>query len=333
MAANNINQISTANTFEHWLIATQGLITTANLLTNGNGSTFYANTKLEIGGVNSLLNVTTSATINVLNSNTITVNVITSNTITAINTTSNLTATNVTTQYIQFADGTKQYTANAANSSQSTSISAAFDKANSANILAQAAFDKANTDNTFISITAGTYGNASAIPQITVAANGRISAVTNVSISIPTDTSNASNITTGTLPSGRLTGAYTGVTSVGTLTGLSISGKISEVMNTVTAVVGTTTLDLSTNSVYKIIMAANTTLAFSNPPASGIEQGFKLYANTNNGSNTITWPASVKWQYGAEPTQTTTANKTDVYAFTTNDGGSTYFGYVSGLNF
>jgi hypothetical protein len=112
-----------------------------------------------------------------------------------------------------------------------------------------------------------------------------------------------------------------------------ISGSINEVMNTVTAVVGTTTLDLSTNSVYKIIMAANTTLAFSNPPSSGIERNFKLYANTNNGSNTITWPAAVKWQYGAAPTQTTTANKTDIYAFSTNDGGTTYFGYVSGLNF
>jgi hypothetical protein len=112
-----------------------------------------------------------------------------------------------------------------------------------------------------------------------------------------------------------------------------ISGSINEVMNTVTATVGTTTLDLSTNSVYKIVMAANTTLAFSNPPASGIERNFKLYANTNNGSNTITWPAAVKWQYGAAPTQTTTANKTDIYAFSTNDGGTTYFGYVSGLNF
>ena len=129
------------------------------------------------------------------------------------------------------------------------------------------------------------------------------------------------------------TAAQPNITSVGTLTTLTISGKINEIMNTVTATVGTTTLDLSTNSVYKIVMAANTTLAFSNPPSSGTEQSFKLYANTNNGSNTITWPASVKWQGGQAPTQTTTANKTDVYSFSTNDGGTTYFAYVSGLNF
>ena len=78
---------------------------------------------------------------------------------------------------------------------------------------------------------------------------------------------------------------------------------------------------------------ANTTLSFTNAPTSGTEVTFKLYANTYNGSNTITWPASVKWQYGQAPTQTTTANKTDIYSFTTNDAGVTYFGYVSGLNF
>ena len=64
MAANTITQLTTANTFQHWLTATQSLIGTANLLTNGAGSTFYANTRLEIGGANATLNVVTSATIN-----------------------------------------------------------------------------------------------------------------------------------------------------------------------------------------------------------------------------------------------------------------------------
>ena len=64
MAANTLTQLTTANTFQHWLTATQSLIGTANLLTNGAGSTFYANTRLEIGGANATLNVVTSATIN-----------------------------------------------------------------------------------------------------------------------------------------------------------------------------------------------------------------------------------------------------------------------------
>jgi hypothetical protein len=194
MAANNINQISTANTFEHWLIATQGLITTANLLTNGNGSTFYANTKLQIGGVGSSLNVVTSGFIETLYSNTINSNVVNSNVA-------------IANSYIQFGDGTRQYTANAksttsqaafdqANSANvlaqaafdkantATSPQAAFDKANSANVLAQAAFDKANTDNTYVSVTAGTYGNASIVPAVVVAANGRVTSIQNTTIAI-----------------------------------------------------------------------------------------------------------------------------------------------------
>lgn len=70
MAANTISQLTTANTFQHWLTATQSLIGTANLLTNGAGSTFYANTRLEIGGTDATLNVTTGATINATTGNT-----------------------------------------------------------------------------------------------------------------------------------------------------------------------------------------------------------------------------------------------------------------------
>ena len=70
MAANLISQLTTANTFQHWLTATQSLIGTANTLTNGNGNTFFANTRLEVGGTNATLNVVTSATVNDLIGNT-----------------------------------------------------------------------------------------------------------------------------------------------------------------------------------------------------------------------------------------------------------------------
>jgi hypothetical protein len=64
-----INQISTANTFQQWLTATQSLITTANTLTDGNGASFVANTKLDISGSQAQLNVRTSASINTLYAN------------------------------------------------------------------------------------------------------------------------------------------------------------------------------------------------------------------------------------------------------------------------
>ena len=93
MAANLISQLTTANTFEQWLIATQALIATANLITNGNGNTFYANTKLEIGGTDATLNVVTSATIEELYANDI---ISVDTTTTNLTVTQNIAAVNVT---------------------------------------------------------------------------------------------------------------------------------------------------------------------------------------------------------------------------------------------
>jgi hypothetical protein len=82
MAANVISQLTTSNTFQQWLTTTQLLVGTTNLLTNGNGESFYANTNLIVGGsaANVSLNVETSATINILYANTVnTINLIAHN--------------------------------------------------------------------------------------------------------------------------------------------------------------------------------------------------------------------------------------------------------------
>ena len=63
------------------------------------------------------------------------------------------------------------------------------------------------------SVTPGTYGSATAVPQITVDDFGTITGISNVPIAI-----DASQIVSGTIASARISGSYTGITGVGTLT-------------------------------------------------------------------------------------------------------------------
>jgi hypothetical protein len=61
--------------------------------------------------------------------------------------------------------------------------------------------------------TAGTYGSASQVPVFVTNASGQVTSVTNTSIAIA-----GSQITSGTIDTARISGSYTGITGVGTLT-------------------------------------------------------------------------------------------------------------------
>ena len=73
-----INYITTANTFQQWLIGTQDLITVANNLTDNISGTFYANTNLVVGNTLNVVGNTTLSNANV--TNTLTANVANVNT-------------------------------------------------------------------------------------------------------------------------------------------------------------------------------------------------------------------------------------------------------------
>lgn len=89
-----------------------------------------------------------------------------------------------------------------------------------------------------------------------------------------------------------------------------------------------TTLDLSTGTVFSHAPASSPTYVFNNPPATGTAYGFTLKV-TPSATVTLTWPASVDWPSGTAPTAPA-SGATSVFVFYTQDGGTTYYGFVAG---
>ena len=92
--------------------------------------------------------------------------------------------------------------------------------------------------------------------------------------------------------------------------------------------IASSTLDLSSGNVFSDAPSANVTYVFNNPPATGTAYGFTLKV-TPSATVTVTWPASVDWAGGTAP-DAPASGETDVYAFYTQDGGTTYYGFQAG---
>lgn len=94
------------------------------------------------------------------------------------------------------------------------------------------------------------------------------------------------------------------------------------------------TVDLTNGNVFHLILTANCSFTFSNPPASGtLGQLTLILEQDGTGSRTATWPSAVIWPGGTAPTLTTTAERFDVVHFSTYDGGTTWFGITVAQDF
>ena len=102
------------------------------------------------------------------------------------------------------------------------------------------------TGNTFsitnTAVTAAAYGSASQVATFTVNAQGQLTLAASTSIAIA-----ASQITSGTIDSARLSGAYTGITGLGTLLDLTVTNTITGSVsgNAGTATTATTATNLA----------------------------------------------------------------------------------------
>jgi len=188
-----INQISTANTFEQWLIATQSLIAFANSITNSApGTTFTSNTSEYV----------------------ITGNLTVGNTVTCVT---------MNTDVIIFDDGTRLSSnvpivnAYAHANGSFTHANGAFNKANSANVLAQAAYNYANTI-----VTSGNVTVANTITANVIVAN----------VSITTNTFSGNNITViNTVTTNNVTANLVTAVDINTTSDMALKDNVLKITN------------------------------------------------------------------------------------------------------
>ena len=145
-------------------------------------------------------------------------------------------------------------------------------------------------------VTAATYGSASQVPVFAVNAQGQLTSVTDTSIAIA-----ASAITSGTIDSARISGSYTGITAVGTLSGLTVSstivGSISGNAATATSATSATTATnlAGGNTGYLPYQSGVGTTTFLSPGSNGqvltLAAGVPSWANPTSVGD-VTGPAS-----------------------------------------
>jgi hypothetical protein len=238
----------------------------------------------------------------------------------------------------------------------------AFNKANSANVLAQAAFDFANTGGAsaaiasalanaaFIQANTVTITSQAAYDQANTASNSTIyitgiNITQNTRIDAAFDKANSAALLAQAAYDQANTGGGGGAgvdqvardtanaayATANAATGNLISYSETTVSPTISD--GILTLDLSQGTTFNVaINAVVTTLNITNPASTGRTSSAMVAFNYNGVGYSVTWPASVRWPGGVAPALTNTNGKKDIFTFFTMDGGTSYVAIISAQN-
>lgn len=106
-------------------------------------------------------------------------------------------------------------------------------------------------------------------------------------------------------------------------------GVLENYREKIVALSGTsTTINLSSGNVFSHTLSGNTTYSITNA-VNGQAHSFTLIIDMGATVNTLSFPASVKWQGGEIP-DLTEANKTYVLTFLSINGGTNWLGMFGG---
>jgi hypothetical protein len=111
-----------------------------------------------------------------------------------------------------------------------------------------------------------------------------------------------------------------------------VSGGLETVV-TVSASGSAYTINAANGNLFFITLTAACTFTLSGATNGSSCSLTIALTQDGTGSRTVTWPGSVKWPSGTAPTLTTTANRTDFISLLSVNGGTTWYGFTSGLSY
>ena len=169
---------------------------------------------------------------------------------------------------------------------------------------------------------------------------GGLSGDPDIHVGVLTATSFVGNVTgivTGRATGLSNTGAGTSNLNIGTFTATTFHGDGSSLSGVAGAAFSqqsigitsaTTTIDLSNGNVINVNQSASTTVSFANTAGTNEVYIFRDKDATTT-VRTITWPASIKWDGGTEPTLTNVSDATtevQIFKLNTTTNGEAWYG-------